>query len=458
MKREPLIEYIISHKPTLLKTDFAREIWMNPERLIASHRDTDNEFTIKTISDLYSGKLFVYDNKYYGVSSWQRIDNRESDEATYRVQAEDTHIPYNPNETRPLCTPQDTFDLYPGDIANYKDSDPLPTTIGRFIANYWFLVWPFDDIVPYINKEFKASNLERILDNHILNNTISIRQVKDRYINAMTLFGQSNDIFCPNISEKTITIPKEIHELRERLVSENREALEHGDTTVMSMIEKTLISRYREYLHGDPSLHFLLKKKYFDVTLKKLFLTQGMTEKFGSPGKFSFIEQPMGSGWKQKDLPDIFNEVRQGSYARAVETANGGVIAKLILRVFQDTNIGVDDCKTTRGEYIHGDKNELKDFIGNYVIESDGTNTLITDENVSEYVDRDVIIRTPGYCQANPGYCAKCFGKMFETLGQKAFGPVANSMASRFTTNSLKSMHGKSHNVNVISSINKYLI
>lgn len=458
MKRPPLIEYIISHQPTLLKTDFAREIWMNPERLIANDVLPDGRYIITTPSELYEGKLFVHKTKFLSVTSWRRIDNRDTDEATYEVIAQATDISYDKNETRPLCTPQDVFDLKPGDIINYKDDTPMSTTIGRYIANYWFLVWPFGDTIPYINKEFKASNLEKIIDPYLLDGTISVDQVKDKYINAMTLFGQSNDIFCPNISEKTITIPKEIHILRDKLVAENREALEKGDATVMSMIEQKLISRYKEHLANDPSMHYLLKKKYFDVTLKKLFLTQGMTEVFGQSGKFVFIDNPMGNGWKQKDLPDIFNEVRKGSYSRAVETANGGVVAKLILRVFQDTTIDLDDCKTKHGEHIHGDKRELEDFIGNYVIEPNGSTTLITKENVSEYTSRDVIIRTPGYCQAPQGYCAKCFGKMFETLGQKAFGPIANALGSKMTTASLKAMHGLSHSVVNVSQINKYLI
>jgi len=213
----------------------------------------------------------------------------------------------------------------------------------------------------------------------------------------------------------------------------------------MSDIEQRLISEYKEYLKGDPSMHFLIKSKYFNVTLKKLFLTQGMTEKFGSPGKFVFIDQPMGNGWKQENLADIFNEVRQGSYARAIETQNGGVVAKLILRVLQDTRIGIPDCGTTKGETVRGNRSQLKDFEYNYVVEKDGSTTLLNDETYDRYIDKDVTIRTPGYCQAPTGFCAKCFGKVFETLGQSAFAPVANNLGRNLLVNSLKAMHGKSH-------------
>lgn len=461
MARSPLVDFIVSHQQVLIQTDFAREIWMIPERITAHERletDAGLFFAINCLGSLYEGKLFVHDGQFFAVLEIERVDDRTSEMKTFHVKAEPTGIVHDPNEKKPLCTPQDTFLLEAGEIKNYIEGGALETTIGIFIANYLFLVYPFGDVIPYLNDEFSASKLEKRISIPLLDGRISTRDVKDKYINAISLFGQSNEMICPNISEKTITIPKHIHDLRDKLVAENLEALESGDASVMSDIEQKLIAEYKKHLEDDPSLHFLLKSKYFNVTLKKLFLTQGMTEKFGQPGKFTFISQPMGSGWKKENLPDIFNEVRQGSYARAVETANGGVIAKLILRVLQDTRISIDDCGTKRGEHIHGTKDQLKDFIWNYVIEADGKTALITEENIHEFVGRDLKIRTPGYCQATQGFCAKCFGRLFEVLGQKAFAPVANDFARTQTTNSLKSMHGKSHSTVDVSNINKYLV
>lgn len=456
-----LVSYIINHQPALIHTDFSREIFMIPDRMVGeyvSEAGEDIHFTITSPSPLYEGKLFVYDGMFYGVTSFVRTDDHQSDDKVYAVVGEKTGIKYNVKENTALCRPQDTMILNPGDIANYQEKNPLDTTVGIFIANYLFLVYPFGDKINYLNEEFTASKLEKLISPPLLDGRITSEEVKNKYINALSLFGQSNEIICPNISEKTVTVPKAITDLREKLVKENRAALEAGDASVMSEIEKQLITAYREYLKGDPSLHFLLKKKYFDVTLKKLFLTQGMTEIFGSPGKFTFIDNPMGKGWKQDDLPTIFNEVRSGSYSRAVETANGGVIAKLILRVFQDTRIAIDDCDTARGEHVHTTPGILKDFVGNYVIEKNGANTCLTDDNLTTFEGRDLVIRTPGYCQATQGFCARCFGYTFEVLGQKAFAPVANDFARNQTTSSLKSMHGKSHSTVDVSDVDRYLV
>jgi hypothetical protein len=459
--RPPLVEYIINHKQTLLQTDFCRELWMVPERLIAeSKTDTSNgsEFTIHTNCPMYKGRLFVYGNQFYGADSFTRTDARDLDHKSYRVIGIPVGIKYDPTEDRPICTPQDVIELRPGDIANYKSDKPTDSTIGIFVANYLFLVYPFNDTFDYINGIFSISKLENIIGPAILDGRVTTTQVKDKYVNTLSLFGQSNDMICPNISEKNISIPPEIHTLRDRLVEENKEALERGDASVMTQIEKQLIAEYRKHLEGDSSMHFLLKKKYFDVTLKKLFLTHGMVEIFGSPGKFRFVAQPLSKGWKQDDLPTIFNEVRQGSYSRAVETANGGVIAKLILRVFQDTRIGIKDCGTTNGEHIHGDRQAIESFVDSYVVAPDKTTTLITNENVSDYSDRDIVVRTPGYCEAPDGFCAKCFGRTFEVLGQEAFAPVANDVGRNQVTLSLKKMHGVSHNTVDVSQLNKYLV
>lgn len=459
--RSPLVDYIISNKSVLLNTDFMREIFMICERMTASSKTIISEdrleFKINTISPFYIGKLFLFENMFYSIQEWTRIDDRKSDIKTYSVIAKETNIPFK-ETNKAIATPQDRFILKANEIENYPEGPDVETTLGRFIANYLFLVYPFQNRISYLNEEFNASKLEKRMVVPILEGRITPREVKDKYINTMSLFGQSNDIICPNISEKTITIPKHINDLRNKLIEENKEALEAGDASVMSDIEQRLISEYKEYLKDDPSMHFLIKSKYFNVTLKKLFLTQGMVEKFGSPGKFTFIDQPMGNGWKIENLPDIFNEVRQGSYARAIETQNGGVIAKLILRVLQDTRIDTPDCGTIRGEHIRGNIKQLKDFEWNYVINEDGSTTLLNDATYDKYTDKDITIRTPGYCQSETGFCAKCFGKVFETLGQSAFAPVANEVGRHQLVSSLKQMHGKAHSSIDISDVNRYLV
>lgn len=459
--KTPLIDYIIKNPRVLINTDFLREIWMIPERTIASSKKMENGssvFEVSCLSDLYIGKLFVFENMFYAVKTFQRIDNRNTEYKTFRVSGENIGVIYDDKEQLALCTPQDVFTLEPGDIPNYTDQISIKTTLGRFSANYLFFVYPFGETIPYLNEEFTASKMEKRIVIPLLENKISVSSVKDKYINTLSLIGQSTDIICPNISENTISIPPEITNLRKYLIDKHKDALAAGDTSVMSEIETTLINKYKEYLKGDSSLHFLLKKKYFDVTLKKLFLVQGMVETFGSPGEFTFVDNPMGNGWKVKDLPVIFNEVRQGSYARGIETQNGGQIAKLILRVLQDTRITMDDCGTNVGEPIKGNSEQLKDFEWNYVINSDGSNTLITQNNIDELAGKDLIIRTPGFCKSPQGFCAKCFGKLFEVIGQKAFAPVANDFGRTQMTNSLKKMHGVSYTTVDVSDVNKWLI
>lgn len=459
MTRPAIIDYVIRHQQALLQTDFARELWMVPDRFQGtSVPQTTDQFLLTTNSPLYVGKLFIANNKFWGVTHWVRVDDRLTDERTYKVHAEETKIPVKGSDTQPLCTPQDSFALLPGEIVNYTGDKPLETTLGRFVANHLFLVYPFGDTIPYLNETFNASKLEKRLAVPIMEGTIKVQDVKDKYVNTLTLFGQSTEMLCPNISEKTITIPESINKLRDKLVKDNQTALEAGDASVMSGIEKQLITAYKEYLQGDSSLHFLLKEKYFTVILKKLFLTHGMVEVFGSPGKFTFITQPLGKGWKVGDLPAIFNEVRAGSFARAVETADGGVIAKLILRVLQDTRITEADCQTTQGEVVHATKDILKDFIWNYIVNTKGDTQLITEESLSQWIGKTITIRTPGYCASAKGFCAKCFGKTFEELGQKALAPVVNDFARAQTVASLKKMHGTASDTIVVQDLNRYLI
>jgi hypothetical protein len=455
-----LVLYLIKHPSALLQTDFLREMFMIPERLTGV-RSEDHSFTITTRAPLYVGQLFVVDKVFYGITSFQRTDNRGSDVKTYRVEAINASIRYAGDDA-PLATPQDPITIGAGDIENYT-GETITTTLGTFVANWLFLVYPFGGVIPYLNEEFTTSKLESRIAPLLLDGSITVDQVKDRYINTLSLHGTLCEVFCPNITEKVIVIPQSIHDLREKLVSENQAALEAGDAAVMSQIEGQLIAAYKDYLKGDPSMHFLLKKKYFDVVLKKLFLTQGMTEIFGSPGKFVFIKQPMGQGWQQEDLSYIYNETRSGSYSRGIETQNGGVIAKLILRVFQDTRITIPDCETTHGEIVNGQESTLKDFIGNYVVAKNGAPyeggpVVLTADTLNHHLGSVLTIRTPGYCESPHGFCARCFGELFEKLGQQAIAPLANDFAKTITTAALKRMHGVSHKTTSVKDLDRYIL
>ncbi len=459
-----LKNFIVTYQNSLLELDLIRELFMIPERLEAAYEyqlGEDHHLTLITQAPLYKGKLLIANDKFYAITSFEKdlsYTPNEENNKRYNVITQETAIPYQRQESTPLATPQDTFILYPGQIENYTDTNPIETSLGRFIANYCFLVYPFGSVIPYHNEEFTVSILEKKISKALLNNAITVQQIKERYINSLSLFGNSPDILAPNITEKTITIPKHITDLREKLIAEHKVALDAGDVSVMTDIEQQLISAYKDYLKGDPSLHFLLKKKFFNVALKKLFLTHGIVEKFGESGKFTFIDNPMSSGWKQENLPDIFNEVRSGSYSRAIETADGGVVAKLILRVFQDTRLDTKDCETKLGQKVFATKENLKDYLYNYVVNPDGTTTLIEESSLSQFIGREIVIRTPGYCKATKGFCAKCFGYLFEELGQKAFAPIANDLARVFTVSALKKMHGTNHSTVKITDLNKYLI
>jgi hypothetical protein len=460
MQRPPIVEHIIRHPESLIYIGFNKEIWMIPDRLLADVRTSPTELKFELAMRVapYRGKLFVHDGMFYAITSWERTDDRSTDSRTYTVEAIETGVPHDSSEKFPLLRPSDVIEIRPGEIMNYKGGEIIKTTVGRFVANYLLLCYPFGETVDYINEEFSAGKLEGLISKLILSKKISPRVFKDKFVNTLTLHGHTTEMFCPGISAKVITVPDHVKNLLIRLVEENKEALEAGDSSVMSDIEKAVISAYKDYLKGDSSLHFLLKSKYFAVTLKKLFLTHGMVEVFGQPGKFVWVTQAMGSGWKKKDFSVICNETRQGSFSRAVETQFGGVIAKMILRVFQDVIIGLADCGTSHGEPMLGTPALAKEIENSYQILPSGESSLIDASTAKSLVGKKFYLRTPGYCEAEGGYCSRCFGYIYEEHGQRSFATLANDFARNQTTASLKKMHGVSHSTVDVSDLNKFLV
>ena len=84
-----------------------------------------------------------------------------------------------------------------------------------------------------------------------------------------------------------------------------------------------------------------------------------------------------------------------------------------------------------------------KTYIGTYIIEN-GKNVLLTEENIKNYIGKEVIMRSPGYClaaQGGVGYCSICYGNKMRGFEQSlaSYGAkVGSVMNGRF----MKAMHG----------------
>lgn len=436
-------------------------------------KQTETTCTIQTASPIYTGKLFVIDDRLaYVTSILQSEDILPSLD-------ESSNIEFNPDDImtehtveyalidgvipkdEPLFTFKDTLSITKGDIENYNEDTGLDTTVGRFITNYLAFAHPFGDVFPYMNKPLRSKDIESAVMDALIDDKITTRQI-DTYIANLFFIGHFTELSTPTLSRKALTVDPRILERKQQLLTLHADALKKGDPVTMAMIESELLKMDAEYLKDDPSMQFLGRNtgKSLKIHRKKMFLTHGMLQKFEDDSKFDFVDNSLSEGWTVENFPAIANDIRSGTYKRAKETAKGGEESKFLMRVFQNTRIVENDCGSTRGlTYPSFGELEYSMFLYRYVILANGEEVLVNSQNKSKLIgQKNILVRSPMYCKTKNNFCYKCCGHIFKVFQARSTTMDKVSIGSYFLTLSLKAFHGVSNNVVKVTSLNRFLL
>lgn len=83
---------------------------------------------------------------------------------------------------------------------------------------------------------------------------------------------------------------------------------------------------------------------------------------------------------------------------------------------------------------------EAVHYLGSTVIQN-GKSIVLTDENIQEYIDKPIILRSAGYCWTkSANYCLKCIGQRYADT-PNALGIGAAEVGSKFLSASLARFH-----------------
>lgn len=442
-----LTNHLIKHRKCLLNRDYLLDLFTitDKENVIKEN----GGYVLHRNLEPYIGKFVTFEDKLYYITNYTIIE--KSKWAVSISPLEETSQIKN----RPLMYPNDRLDITIGDIENYNSKDPLNTTCGRFMMNYIVLAHPFGDTLSYMDEKWAPQKIYDLIYEALISKKISLAQY-NTFVKCNYYIGQFTELAVPAFTRKSLTTSPDIENRRKELFALHADAIAEKDPIIMSSIEKELIDLDRKYLSGDPSERYLLSKKAFDVQRKKLHVTTGMIETFGTPGDYSFVETPLSDGWKVKDLPILINETRAGSYGRAKETAIGGEESKFLMRIFQNSRITEDDCKTKRVLKIEITDYNYTAYEYRYVV--DGSTTIETDKQyLQNKIGKTISLRSPQMCETKDGYCFTCMGGVFRTLNQKALGMTAVAIGSYFLTERMKGMHGKSVSTLNVDNLDKYI-
>lgn len=338
--------------------------------------------------------------------------------------------------------PSDTFILPKGIMKVEKDTE---TTVGRYIFNR-FIIEPFMiNYMPYVNEPVtgdKLTDIESRMSECLMDDLITTKQYID-YINRVSWLGYApNDYLTPSVSLATIKPVDSVMKRKEELVRKHKEELDAGDEVVGAKIEKELIDLAKKELDGHPSMDLFNSgaKGSFGNNYKNTSLMRGPV-KNSSTNKWNITTSDYIDGIK-KDEYDSFGDLIVSSvFPGAVGTRKSGYETKRLFAAFQSVTLGSEnsDCKTNKTLRTLIRKKNKKLFLYRYILEG-GKYKLLTNENIGNYVDKYVQLRSPLFCQGEK-VCSKCAGEFYYKLGITNVGLTTTKMSGTLLNKSLKKKH-----------------
>lgn len=442
----------------LLRRDFLIELFMVPDRLALPEDavfSADGKTATASIEapPLYIGKLVVHKDVFWTCTARTRRYDPARKGYVDDITVVSLECPVPKNNT-PILNGHTDVVLVPGDLPCIKEGDAsIKTIFGRYLIHAVLIAPVFKDTYPYLNKEIKKNDLQNMIIQGLADKTVNAETIKNVFVDRFCFLTYMTELTVPGMTRKALAKPKAIAQERDRLCKQYETELAAGDGAAMVKIEKHLEAMNKDYMKGDKAEHIFIDKKSI-MSQKQLFLTTGLLEVFGEPGRVTFAATPLADGWQKKDFIAMVNEARQGSYFRGIETANGGEDAKYVSLVLQDTYIVEPDCHTLRGIVYEPNEHNYKQYVGKYTV---GKNPHpVTLDELKAAVGSSIKLRSPQMCESKTGYCARCMGQIFEVIGQEAISMAVKNLSSKFTSAALKKIHATEKVLYTITDLNRF--
>lgn len=346
--------------------------------------------------------------------------------------------------------------LTKGQVPNLVDHAQVETTYGNIFFNYTAVIWPFSKNMqagtcklPFLLGRVSASQIEELILPRLADDPKAGEEGNDpgdkifvseykKCADAMFYLAGFTQLCVPGATEKSMVAAPGIHELRAKLLAENKDRLH--DASVVAQIQKRLIDYDRAYLKGDPAENFLISKKSFEVVRSKQFGMHGAEMGLAEGVDVKVIPTSLSEGLDVDHWDTYNNSLRAGSFNRGAQTMLGGESVKWLLRASSNITVTQKDCGSAMGnEVVTKDPSWL---IGFSVVTPKGAE-LVTKDNVGSYLGRKLVVRSPMYCKLDKtDYCATCVGERL-AANPTALSAAVSEYGSAFLSIYMAAAHGK---------------
>lgn len=360
-------------------------------------------------------------------------------------------------EGKCLCHPYDLLIIPPNSfyVTNEKgkevsNKNKFTTTVGLFILNKIIADIGFSKLFDgyYINQTINKKvfkKIETTLSYALIEDDITVEQLK-RWENTMQWFMPFEDIISPNQTEKMVGCTKILNKKKAELAKKYADEIEAGNVAVVEKMEKELLDYAAEYLKDDPSMDTLDSGagSAFGNNFKNLYVMKGAIANPdpNAKRKYDIVLSNYIDGISADEYSTVAGAGAAGAYSRGKKTEVGGHWEKLFISAYQYLKLDPkgSDCGTKRYIEVDLDDNNYKGYMYSYIIESNGSLTLLTSKNYKKYLGKKVKFRFTSMCESKTGFCNKCAGELLY-IGSPNIGVVMSQIPAKLKLTCMKSFH-----------------
>lgn len=344
--------------------------------------------------------------------------------------------------------PFDATDSFVLPKGRYYNKENVTTTVGRYIFNLVTLTERTGPRVGYINFPVNGSGMGKIeakMSDLLMNDIISVEDYSN-WIDRLQWLGFSiSDYVSPPLTTDLLVLPEKVKKRKQELLSKesNVEALNNKDIITASKIEKELLDMSKEELKDLPDMDIYDSgsRGSFGNNYKITAVSRGVVPCVSHPERVNISMASLDEGIPPEERYIYADVLTNASASRSLMTRNGGYEAKKLAAAFQGIVFDKkgSDCGTRLTVPLLVTEGNKKLLTDRYIMVNNRT-TLLTSNNIDEYVGKTVSLRSPMYCR-NPKYCSKCTGELYHKLGIENVGLIANVIGTSMTTLSMKAFH-----------------
>jgi hypothetical protein len=345
----------------------------------------------------------------------------------------------------PKYAPNDAFILRKGNISVFKDTNPITTTVGRFIFNRFLNESCFGTAIPYFNGK-KFADFDGQVTYGLLEDAITIDQYRMYQTKQNWLGFAPTELLVPGLTFGMICPNPIVMKRKQELFAKYAKELASGDVVIATQIETELKNLAREIYKDDPTMRlFTSKKPSFDNNYKNMNIMIGPQNSNTNPGEYYISKENLVDGLNKEDYASHADSNIFGTYQRSVETQDGGSRMKEFTAAFQSETLNLDaesDCHTPYYLTITLTEANVQSYLLRFVKGPKGLE-LIKPSNMKSYIGRPLKMRSVLYCR-DEKYCSRCAGLYFVKLGIENVGSTSITIGSKIQTMRMKSFHDTS--------------